>query len=119
VLRKLRDTKAGLLSGGQRQLLAIGIAAMSQPTCLLLDEPSAGLAESVRESVFDAVRTIAEEGTTLLVAEQSHRWLEGLASRVYELEVGRLVAEYGLETAGMPTGDVTDAQPAHEGAEAR
>jgi ABC-type branched-subunit amino acid transport system ATPase component/ABC-type branched-subunit amino acid transport system permease subunit len=99
MLRKHRDTRAGLLSGGQRQLLAIGMAAISEPACLLLDEPSAGLAESVRGSVFEAIRTIAGQGTTLLIAEQSYRWLDGLASKVYEVEVGRLVAEYGLQTA--------------------
>jgi ABC-type branched-subunit amino acid transport system ATPase component/ABC-type branched-subunit amino acid transport system permease subunit len=100
VMRKHRDTRAGLLSGGQRQLLAIGMAAISEPVCLLLDEPSAGLAESVRESVFEAIRTIAAQGTTLLIAEQSYRWLDGLAAKVYELEVGRLVSEYGLTPVG-------------------
>jgi branched-chain amino acid transport system ATP-binding protein len=67
--------------------------------CLLLDEPSAGLAESVRGSVFEAIRTIAAQGTTLVVAEQSYRWLEGLASKVYEVEVGRLVSQYALQPA--------------------
>ncbi len=87
------------------------MAAISEPQCLLLDEPSAGLAESVRGSVFEAIRTIAGQGTTLLVAEQSYRWLEGLASKVYEVEVGRLVSEYVLEATpgrqvqdGVPSG---------------
>jgi ABC-type branched-subunit amino acid transport system ATPase component len=76
------------------------MAAISEPACLLLDEPSAGLAESVRGSVFEAIRAITEQGTTLLIAEQSYRWLERLASKVYEVEVGRLVGEYALTPTG-------------------
>jgi ABC-type branched-subunit amino acid transport system ATPase component/ABC-type branched-subunit amino acid transport system permease subunit len=92
-LHERRNVKAGLLSGGQRQLLALAMTAMSNPGCMLLDEPSAGLAESVRQSVFDLVRSIAEQGSTLLIAEQSDRWLRGLATRTYELEVGQIVHE--------------------------
>lgn len=93
ILHERRHQKAGYLSGGQRQLLALAMAAMSRPSCLLLDEPSAGLAESVREVVFDCIRTVAAQGSTLLIAEQSDRWLRGLASRSYVLEVGRLREE--------------------------
>jgi ABC-type branched-subunit amino acid transport system ATPase component/ABC-type branched-subunit amino acid transport system permease subunit len=93
VLAARRNAKAGLLSGGQRQLLALASAAIASPTCLLLDEPSAGLAESILETVFDFIRRIAAEGVTLVVAEQSERWISELADHMYWLEVGRLVSE--------------------------
>jgi ABC-type branched-subunit amino acid transport system ATPase component/ABC-type branched-subunit amino acid transport system permease subunit len=93
ILAERRNAKAGLLSGGQRQLLALASAASASPTCLLLDEPSAGLAESLLETVFDFIRRIATEGITLVVAEQSDRWISEMADDIYWLEVGRLVAE--------------------------
>ena len=88
VLRKLRETKAGALSGGQKQLLAVASAAMARPRCLLLDEPSAGLAESTLESVFEHIRRVADSGMTLIIAEQSPRYLEGLVDRFLWLDLG-------------------------------
>jgi ABC-type branched-subunit amino acid transport system ATPase component len=90
ILGERRQTKAGLLSGGQRQLLALASAAIASPTCLLLDEPSAGLAESILETVFDFVRRIAADGVTLVIAEQSERWIADIADQIYWLEVGRM-----------------------------
>jgi ABC-type branched-subunit amino acid transport system ATPase component/ABC-type branched-subunit amino acid transport system permease subunit len=89
-LYERRSQKAGVLSGGQRQLLALTAAAMSEPTCLLLDEPSAGLAESISEVVFDSIRRIASQGGTLIIAEQSDRWLSGLVDQVCTLELGKV-----------------------------
>jgi branched-chain amino acid transport system ATP-binding protein len=90
MLHKLRDAKGGYLSGGQRKMLGLAMAFVSRPSCLLLDEPSAGLAESVSESVFEVVERLAREDMALVVAEQDPKWLKG-ADRVHELEVGRFV----------------------------
>lgn len=92
VLSKLRDTKAAALSGGQKQLLAIASAAMARPRCLLLDEPSAGLAEATLESVFEHVRRIADSGMTLLIAEQSPRYIEDLVDNFLWLDLGARVS---------------------------
>jgi len=113
VLYDRRRQKAGLLSGGQRQLLALAMASVSSPECLLLDEPSAGLAESIRETVFDCIRVVATQGCTLLIAEQSERWLAGLADTAHVLELGRLVGTVDLggrrtgrpETASVAQGE--------------
>lgn len=85
------QTKAGYLSGGQRQLLCLAMAVGSAAGCLLLDEPSAGLAESTAEEVFRIIRRFADEGLTLLIAEQDVRWLSALTGRAAELEMGRIV----------------------------
>jgi branched-chain amino acid transport system ATP-binding protein len=85
------DTKAGYLSGGQRQLLCLAMAVGSGASCLLLDEPSAGLAESTAAEVFAIIRGFADRGLTLVIAEQDVRWLRSLADRVAELEMGRVV----------------------------
>jgi branched-chain amino acid transport system ATP-binding protein len=85
------STKAGYLSGGQRQVLCLAMAVASGSKCLLLDEPSAGLAESTADSVFSMIRDLAGRGVTMLIAEQDVRWLRTLTSRVAELEMGRIV----------------------------
>jgi branched-chain amino acid transport system permease protein len=91
VLRPLRKTTAGYLSGGQRQALALAMAFTSGASCMLLDEPSGGLHESVVESTFFAIGQIAKEGVTLLIAEQKVLWLHNLASKAYVLETGSVV----------------------------
>ncbi len=91
VLRPLRRTMAGYLSGGQRQALALAMAFTSGASCMLLDEPSGGLHESVVESTFYAIGQIAKEGVTLLIAEQKVPWLHNLASKAYVLETGAVV----------------------------
>jgi branched-chain amino acid transport system ATP-binding protein len=92
-LWQLRPVRGGYLSGGQRQMLALATAFLGAPTCLLLDEPSAGLAESVAESMYSSIERIAGSDVALLIAEQDSRWLTGLAGRAYVLELGALVRE--------------------------
>jgi branched-chain amino acid transport system ATP-binding protein len=88
VLWERRDVRGGYLSGGQRQMLSLAVAFVSQPRCLLLDEPSAGLAEVVAASLYESIVRIANQDVALLIAEQDGRWLRGLATRVYVLENG-------------------------------
>jgi branched-chain amino acid transport system ATP-binding protein len=92
VLGDRRDEKAGLLSGGQRQMLSISVALISRPRVLLLDEPSAGLAPSMAETVFVAIRELCASGVAVILAEQDMRWVADFATRAYRLETGRLVA---------------------------
>jgi branched-chain amino acid transport system ATP-binding protein len=92
-LWQLRGVRGGYLSGGQRQMLALATAFLGAPTCLLLDEPSAGLAESVAESMYSSIGRIAGSDVALLIAEQDSRWLTGLAARAYVLELGSMVRE--------------------------
>lgn len=92
VLGERRKQMAGYLSGGEQQMLAIGRGMMARPSCLLLDEPSLGLAPILVAKMFDIVRSLAEEGTTVLLVEQMARLALGVASRGYVLEQGRIVA---------------------------
>ena len=91
ILEPLQDRKAGLLSGGQRQALALASAFVAEPSILLLDEPSAGLAPPVARELFSVIRQLAGSGMTVLVVEQQPAWLIGLAQQCYLLEVGRVV----------------------------
>lgn len=91
LLQPLQERMAGLLSGGQRQALALAVALVARPRWVLLDEPSAGLAPPVARELFSNIRQLASSGVTLLVVEQYPAWLEGVASRVHLLEVGRFV----------------------------
>jgi branched-chain amino acid transport system ATP-binding protein len=92
VLRARRKQTAGLLSGGQRQMLSLACAFVSRPTFLLLDEPSAGLAPTVAGPVSEAIGWLCTEGVGLLLAEQNVEWVQGMATRAYMLENGRVVA---------------------------
>lgn len=90
-LRERIHQNAGTLSGGEQQMLAIGRALMSRPKLLLLDEPSLGLAPNLVTEVFNIVKSINTEGTTVLIVEQNaHRALE-IAHRAYVLETGKIV----------------------------
>jgi len=82
---------AGTLSGGEQQMCAIGRALMSGPRLLLLDEPSAGLAPVVVQSIFELVRRICTEGYTVLIVEQNIRQVLKVVKRAYLLEAGRIV----------------------------
>ncbi len=89
-LMERRRQPAGTLSGGERQMVAIGRALMSKPRILLMDEPSAGLAPLVVEQVFDLVGRIRAEGFTVLIVEQNVAQVLGVVDRAYLLEVGRI-----------------------------
>ena len=93
ILKERRWQLAGTLSGGQQQMVAFGRALMAHPKLLLIDEPSLGLAPSVVEQVFQAIKEIHRSGVSILLIEQNAvRALEA-ASRAYVLEGGRIVTE--------------------------
>ena len=87
-----RRQLAGTLSGGEQQMCAIGRALMSDPKLLLLDEPSAGLAPVVMQSIFEVVARMRTEGYTVLIVEQNIRQVLRIAQRGYLLETGRIRA---------------------------
>jgi branched-chain amino acid transport system ATP-binding protein len=90
-LQERRQQVAGTLSGGEQQMCAIGRALMSGPKLLLLDEPSAGLAPVVVQSIFELMRRICAEGYTVLIVEQNIRQVLKVVNRAYLLEAGRIV----------------------------
>jgi branched-chain amino acid transport system ATP-binding protein len=90
-LKERRKQLAGTLSGGEQQMCAIGRALMSGPRLLLLDEPSAGLAPVVVQSIMELVRKICTEGYTVLIVEQNIRQVLKVVTRAYLLEAGRIV----------------------------
>ena len=91
VLAERREQKAGTLSGGEQQMLAIGRALMARPRLLLLDEPSLGLAPLVVRKIFQIIREINAEGTTIFLVEQNAHMALGVAHRGYVLQTGRVV----------------------------
>jgi branched-chain amino acid transport system ATP-binding protein len=90
-LRERLQQKAGTLSGGEQQMLAIGRALLARPKLLLLDEPSLGLAPQVVATIFQILRDINKSGTTILLVEQNAHMALEVAHRGYVLEVGRVV----------------------------
>jgi len=92
-LEERQTQKAGTLSGGEQQMLAVGRAYMSGRKVMLLDEPSMGLAPLLMMSMFDALKQINNEGTTILLVEQNARLALQFAQRGYVLENGNLVLE--------------------------
>lgn len=92
-LSERQHQKAGTLSGGEQQMLAVGRAFMSGRKIMLLDEPSMGLAPLLMVSVFDSLKEINREGTSILVVEQNARMALQFAGRGYVLENGRVVLE--------------------------
>ncbi len=93
VLAERHHQRAGSLSGGEQQMLAIGRALMSRPRLILLDEPSMGLAPVIVLRLFDLIRRVRQEGYTILIVEQNVRQVLRLADRAYLLEAGRLKME--------------------------
>ena len=91
VLAERAGQRAGLLSGGEQQMLAIGRALMARPRTLLLDEPTLGLAPLMAARIAETVRRINAEGTTVLLVEQNAAMALSLASHAYVLEVGEVV----------------------------
>ncbi len=96
-LEERKTQKAGTLSGGEQQMLAIGRAFMSGRKIMLLDEPSMGLAPLMMINVFDALKELNQEGTTILLVEQNARMALQFAQRGYVLESGNLVLEGSSE----------------------
>jgi branched-chain amino acid transport system ATP-binding protein len=92
-LHERRAQNAGTLSGGERQMLAIGRALMAKPKMLMLDEPSLGLAPLIVQDIFNIIRHISQEGVTIFIIEQNiHKTLE-IASNAYIIETGVIVGE--------------------------
>lgn len=93
VLEKRRKQKAGTLSSGEQQMLAIGRALMLQPKLLLLDEPSLGLSPNYVETVFEKLKEINKDGTTILLVEQNARMALEYADRAYVFKIGEIFLE--------------------------
>jgi branched-chain amino acid transport system ATP-binding protein len=88
ILGERFEQRAGTLSGGEQQMLAIGRALMAKPSLLLLDEPSLGLAPLIVNRIFDVIRQLKETGVTILLVEQNARKALAIADRAYVLETG-------------------------------
>jgi branched-chain amino acid transport system ATP-binding protein len=92
-LAERRVQRAGTMSGGERQMLAVGRALMSEPELLLLDEPSLGLAPAIVDAMYDAFAALHKDGQTILLAEQSVDLALEAAQHAYVLQVGRTVLQ--------------------------
>jgi len=92
-LAERKAQRAGSMSGGEQQMLAIARGLVAQPKCLLLDEPTLGLAPIIVEEISRTIRTLAAQGMTILIAEQNANMALGIADRAYVLETGRVALE--------------------------
>jgi branched-chain amino acid transport system ATP-binding protein len=90
-LKERITQKGGTLSGGEQQMLAMGRALMAKPKILLLDEPSMGLAPLLVELIFDIIKKLNEEGTTILLVEQNALMALSIAHRGYVLQTGEII----------------------------
>jgi branched-chain amino acid transport system ATP-binding protein len=90
ILKERRSQAAGMLSGGERQMLALGKALMSRPKLLMLDEPSLGLAPQVVSDIFRVIQSLNAQGTTILLVEQNAREALKISQRAYVLDTGRI-----------------------------
>ena len=93
ILRERRNQKAGLMSGGEQQMLAIVRALMCRPNLLLLDEPSLGLSPVIIKEVYDSIREIRSNGTTVLLVEQNAKKALSVSDRAYVLVNGKITIE--------------------------
>jgi branched-chain amino acid transport system ATP-binding protein len=93
ILRERQAQKASSLSGGQRQMVALGRALMARPTLLMLDEPSLGLAPLIIKETFETLSRLRDDGVTILIVEQNAMMTLALADRAYVLERGRVAME--------------------------
>ncbi|PPK65531.1 ABC transporter ATP-binding protein [Actinokineospora auranticolor] len=93
VLGERRNQKAGLFSGGEQQMLAIGRAMMSKPRLLMLDEPSMGLSPIMTQRIFDTIKELQSQGTTILLVEQNALAALALSDRGYVIDLGRTTLE--------------------------
>lgn len=92
-LKERRNQKAGTLSGGEQQMLAMGRALMSHPKTILMDEPSMGLSPKLVKEIFSIIRKLHEQGITILLIEQNAKMALSIADRAYVLETGRITME--------------------------
>ena len=90
-LKERRSQKAGTMSGGEQQMLAMGRALMARPTVLLLDEPSMGLSPILTEQIFKIIAEINGQGTTILLVEQNALMALNVAARGYVLQTGQII----------------------------
>jgi len=91
ILRERKDQLAGTLSGGERQMLAVGKALMAKPKLLMLDEPSLGLAPTIVSEIFKTIRSLNSQGTTILLVEQNAKEALRISCRAYVLDTGRII----------------------------
>ena len=92
-LKERRNQKAGTLSGGEQQMLAMGRALMSHPKTILMDEPSMGLSPKLVKEIFSIIRKLHEQGITILLVEQNAKMALSIADSAYVLETGRITME--------------------------
>jgi branched-chain amino acid transport system ATP-binding protein len=101
ILGERKKQKAGTLSGGEQQMLAIARALMSRPRLLMLDEPSVGLAPLIVRQIFETIRKLNDQGLTILLVEQEVEASLSISARGYVLQLGRVVLEgLGREILG-------------------
>lgn len=96
-LEERKKQLAGTLSGGEQQMLAMGRALMTKPKIVLMDEPSMGLAPILVKEIFDIIKRVNEQGTTVLLVEQNANMALSIADRAYVLETGQIVSEGNAE----------------------
>jgi branched-chain amino acid transport system ATP-binding protein len=101
VLKKRSEQRAGTLSGGEQQMLALGRALMARPRLLMLDEPSIGLAPLVVKEIFRVIAGLRAQGATVLLVEQNARAALSIADRGYVMETGRIMVEGTAEQLGL------------------